>query len=261
LPATACILQDRLGLSNSCLAFDICLGCSGYIYGLAVAASMVSAMRLPKVLLLVGENTLMQHTPENISAYPLFGDAGTATALSYDPSAPDIYANLRTDGSGYKSIIVERGGVRSPIRPKDDSFDFFPLDGGGRMRPCDCLVDGAAIMDFCLREVKPCVEELLAFAEIGIDSIDAVYAHQAYLLINETVRKMCKIPAEKHPYNIEEFGNTSCASIPLLMSTRGAAELSGGARRNLLLGFGVGLSWGGIIADTDKISCPPLVEI
>jgi len=260
LPATACILQDRLGLPKSCAAFDISLGCSGYVYGLAVASSLISAMRLGKVLLLAGENALMNQHPMNTTAYPLFGDSGTATALAFDESAPDIFFDLCTDGAGYRHIIREYGGVRNPIESAD-AFDFVDVSGGAKRRKIDVHMDGAAIMDFCLREVKPSVNRVLGLAGMTAENIDFLVAHQANKLINETVRKMCKIPAEKCPYTIHKFGNTSVSSIPLTLASECADAVKSKPVTNLFAGFGVGLSWGAAIVKTDKISCPPLTEI
>jgi len=262
LPATACILQNRLGATKACMAFDMGLGCSGYVYGLSVAASLAQSMRLKNVLLLAGENALIQHHPENTSSYPLFGDAGTATLIGYAEGAPDIFFDFGTDGAGYRHIIREVGGVRHPVTDVNPlEWVDVPDGGGAKMRRADCFVAGAPIMEFCLREVKPSAKRVLEAAGLGVEQIDLMFAHQANRLINETVRKLCGVPKEKHPYSIELFGNTSVASIPLTMAASASEALRTGAKTNLLCGFGVGLSWGSVVLRTDHIACPPLAEV
>lgn len=259
LPATACILQNRLGLPKTSLAFDISLGCSGYIYGLATISSLISAMKIKKALLLVGENTLMQHIPENTHSYPLFGDAGSATALEYNESAPDMYFELNTDGSGFESIIRRHGGVRHPIT--SDSFALRDIGDGAKARDIDCVIDGAAIMEFTINEVPPTVKRILNYSKMDVSAIDGFYFHQANKMINETIRKICKIPAEKTHYSIDKFANTSCASIPLTMTVCSSDNLASTKAVNFLCAFGVRLSWGGAIIRTDNIACPNLIEL
>jgi len=259
LPATACILQDRLGLPKTCLAFDISLGCSGYVYSLAIVASMVSAMKLRKTLLLVGESTLLHNIPENTHSYPLFGKAGTATALEYDALAPDMFFELFTDGAGYKSIIRKSGGTRYPVNT--EALEVKDIGDGAKARDVDTFIDGAAIMEFTLREVPPCVKSILKRANVSIDDIDGFYFHQANKMINETVRKICRIPAEKAYYSIEKFANTSCASIPLTLTVCSAKKARSENLTNMFCAFGVGLSWGSAIINTDHIVAPELIEL
>ncbi len=259
LPSTACILQDAIGLPKSCMAIEISYGCSGYVYGLSAIASMISSMRLRKGLLLVGEKTLSQHIPENRAFYPLFGDAGTATALEFDESAKPMFFDLCSDGSGKDVIIRRVGGIRRPFTV--DSLKIIDLGGGIKMRPVDCYLDGAAIMEFCMREVKPSVARVLKLAERKIEDIDIFFAHQANRLINNTIAKLIKIPQEKVPYSLDEFANTSCASIPLTMVTRSSELLASKNTTSLLSGFGVGLSWGSAVVSTDCIKISELVEI
>ncbi len=262
LPATACILQNRLGAPKSCLAFDIGMGCSGYVYGSAVAASMVSSMRLKRLLLLVGDNAISFLTPESTSSYPLFGDAGTATAMGFDEQAPEMFFDLNTDGSGYHHIIRKYGGFRHPIDgPEAFEFKDVPDAPGAKMRGVDSYVAGAPIMEFAMREVKPSVLRVLGEAGLSPEQVDFMFAHQANRLINETVRKMAKIAPEKHPYSLTHYGNTSAPSIPLTMVAGAAQALRERSVTSLLTGFGVGLSWGSAVIRTRQISCPPIAEI
>ena len=128
LPATAIILQDRLGLPKSCMAFDIGLGCSGYVYGLSVISSIMSTAGLSKALLMAGDVSSATCSREDKSTYPLFGDAGTVTALELDTSAKTMTFSLHSDGSGHKAIIIPHGGIRN--RASKESFDKREIDKG-----------------------------------------------------------------------------------------------------------------------------------
>ncbi len=259
IPATACILQERLGLSKSCLAFDISMGCSGYIYGLSVIASMMTGGRLRKGLLLVGDVSTRNTSEKDKSAFPLFGDGGTATALEFSKDAPELAFNLQTDGKGYEAIIIPDGGIRNFVN-EETSFKYETFGEGISRNRLHIALNGVDVFNFSLREVPPNIRALMEFAGTSIENIDQFVFHQANKLMNESVRRKSKIPAEKYPYSIGQYGNTSSASIPLTMVTQLRDELAGNKRKLLLCGFGVGLSWGSVILESDHIICPDLVE-
>jgi 3-oxoacyl-[acyl-carrier-protein] synthase-3 len=260
LPQTSTILQDQLGLSHSCLTLDICLGCSAYPYGLSVIASMMQGGTLRKALLMVGDVSSISTNPKDKSAYPLFGDAGTVTALEYEPAAPPMHFHLQSDGSGFDAIIIPEGGLRSFVNP-DTSFTETLIEEGIVRTPIELVLDGQKIFLFSLREVAPNIRELLAYAQKEIEEVDYLVLHQANRLINETIRKKMKMPAEKVPYTIHKIGNTSCASIPITMIMELADQLRTGRCRHVLSGFGVGLSWGSAYIETDRIVVLPVVEL
>jgi len=259
IPATAGILQNKLGLSKRCMAFDISLGCSGYVYGLSVMGSLMSSGQIKKGLFLVGDVSTKNTSHKDKSTYPLFGDAGTATAMEYKPGASAMAFNVQTDGAGYEAIIIPDGGIRNFASP-DRSFTYEKIADGIERHRLHIALDGIEVFNFSLREVAPNVKALLADRGLGIEEVDFCVMHQANKLMNETVRKQLKIPAEKYPYSISEFGNTSSASIPLTMVNNIRKELEGKRLRLLLSGFGVGLSWGTVILETDKICCPEIIE-
>ena len=259
IPATAGILQEKLGLPKSCMALDISLGCSGYVYGLSVMGSLMASGQIAKGLLLVGDVSTKNTSYRDKSTYPLFGDAGTATAISYNTGANPMAFNLQTDGGGYEAIIIPDGGIRNFASP-ETSFTYEKIAEGIERHRLHIALDGIEVFNFSLREVAPNVKALLANQGCGIDEIDFFVMHQANKLMNETVRKQLKIPAEKYPYSISEFGNTSSASIPLTMAHCIKKELEGKSLKLLLSGFGVGLSWGSAIIETDKIYCPGIIE-
>ena len=259
IPATAGILQEKLGLSKKCIAFDISLGCSGYVYGLSVMGSLMSSGQIKKGLFLVGDVSTKNTSEKDKSTYPLFGDAGSATALEYSPAANEMAFNLQTDGAGYEAIIIPDGGIRNFASP-ETSFSYEKFAEGIERHRLHIALDGIEVFNFSLREVAPNVKSLLADQNVELEAIDFFVMHQANKLMNETVRKQLRIPAEKYPYSIMEFGNTSSASIPLTMVNNIREELNNQSLRLLLSGFGVGLSWGSVILETDKICCPAIIE-
>ena len=260
IPATAGILQDKLGLSKSCAALDISLGCSGYIYGLSVMGRMMAGGAIRKGLLLVGDVSTQTTSYKDKSTYPLFGDAGTATALEYDTNAASMAFNLQSDGSGYEAIIIPDGGIRN-LASAEKSFKEKKISEGIIRNSYHIALDGMAVFNFSITEVAPNIKKLLKFMGIGVDDIDYLVMHQANRIMNETIRKQLKAAPEKYPYSITEYGNTSSASIPLTIVTEIPEEISSGKHRLLMSGFGVGLSWGSVVLETENIYCPPLIEM
>jgi 3-oxoacyl-[acyl-carrier-protein] synthase-3 len=256
LPATSVILQDRLGLGNHALALDINLGCSGYVYGLSLVQSYMSSPAIRKALLLVGDVSTRSLNERDKSVYPLFGDAGTATAITNVPNI--TWFNLQSDGSGKDAIIIPGGGTRNYYSPQ--SLDEKLCEDGMWRHSCNLLMNGADVFSFALREVKPNLEALLLAAGVPMDQLEALVMHQANRFMTETIRKKCKLPAEKVPYSISEFGNTSSASIPLTITTQLSEQVMAGCLLGMA-GFGVGLSWGSALVDMKGVNCLPLIEV
>jgi 3-oxoacyl-[acyl-carrier-protein] synthase-3 len=251
LPASSVILQNKLQLNKSCLAFDVNLGCSGYVYGLSIVASLLQTGHLKKALLLVGDKSTISTNYQDKSAYPLFGDAGTATLLEYDPNAEPWYFNLQSDGSGKNAIIIEHGHSRHPINQSSDVL--HQIEPGIKRTKKDLALNGLDIFNFALKEVAQNINNLIESNNVSKEQIDFYLLHQANKLINESVRKKLKITEDKFPYSIDVFGNTSSASIPLTMCYKLKDELLNGEKLLLLSGFGVGYSWGSVLLKTKHI--------
>ena len=254
-PATAIIMQDRLGLAQSTVAFDINLGCSGYPFALHVLGALIAAGAVKKGIVLVGDKSTMLHDPLD----PLFSDAATATALEFDADAPAIHFDLNSDGSGHKAIMMPVGGNREP----PDMRHFVPYtddDGISRTPYYRLNLDGPAVLSFSTQRVPPAVRTLLDYAQAQIDDVDYFLFHQANRMINETIRKKLGLPAEKVPTTLHEFGNTSGASIPLTMTARIRESLAARRNRLLMCGFGIGLSWGTALLDIEDAVFPELIE-
>jgi 3-oxoacyl-[acyl-carrier-protein] synthase III len=252
LPATACVLHNRLKLSKQCAAFDVNLGCSGYVYGLWIASSLLTGGRLKRALMLAGDTITRIVSPQDRSTAPLFGDAGTATAVEYCEGGPLTYFEVGTDGSGQNDLIVPAGGFR---RPQTTSTARRAEKEGGNIRSDeDLFMDGAEVFSFTLREVPALVKSVLAAADWAPESVDMFVMHQANRFMLEHLAKRLRLPEGRFLLALEEYGNTSLASIPLAISHSLSDNLRGGSLRLVLAGFGVGFSWGAA-----AMTCGPLV--
>lgn len=255
LPATSCILQERLGLSKECMALDISLGCSGWVYGLSVVTSLMQNGLIKKAILLSGD--ARKQAPEEPDQ--LFGFAGTATALEFKEGTEDIHFQLGTDGSGYDAIIKPMGGCRNQVT--DDALVPTLCEDGRMRHKYQTLMKGMDVFAFAITTVPKSIKKLVSEFSINTDSIDYYVFHQANRMINEKIRSKLKIDENKVPYSMAYFGNTSSASIPLTIVTQIADSMRLGKRNIIACGFGVGLSWGTVHFSTENIVISNLVEL
>lgn len=251
-PATAIILQDRLGLSKATIAFDVNLGCSGYPFGIQILGSMIAAGAVKKGLVLVGDRCATVNDP-------LFSDAGTATALEFDASAAPMHFDMNSDGSGHKAIIMPVGGHREPIGLQHLVPHREDADAQWKW-PGELQLDGPAVLSFSTQQVPPSVNKLLDYAKTSKESVDYFVFHQANRMINETIRKKLGLVPEQVPTSLRDFGNTSGASLPVTMTVRIREALEAKRNRLLLSGFGIGLSWGSCLLEIADAKFPALVE-
>jgi len=262
VPATACHIQNRLGLGKGCLAFDMTLGCSGWTYGLAVLSSLLNNGSIKRAVLLAGDTCSKTANPEDQGSAPLFGDAGTATALEFDTEAAacGIKSALFTDGDGYDAIICREGGFRTPVTA--ESFPGFK-DEHGNIRPPFCgEMDGMSVFTFAISQAPKSIKALIERFNIDKDSVDILALHQANLIINQKIIKKLRMGGGTVcPQSMRDYGNTSCASIPLSLVTEERDALMSKKLSIMACGFGVGLSWGAVAFETDHIVVPKLIEI
>ena len=257
LPATACILQDRLGLSKECYALDISLGCSGWVYGLCSAASIVSSGQIKKALLMCGEAKARTKGPKR-RRNPLFGSAGTVTAVEYHPGAPSMFFHFGTDGSGFDAIITPEGGSRNPFTL--NSFTSEIIDGKETYR-LQSRMKGMDVFSFGITTAPKSVKSLSD--HFGFDYLQADWFifHQANMKMNKMIAKKLKLPDEKVPSSMYRFGNTNGASIPLTITTELKGKCEDLPSSFLCCGFGVGLSWGTVAFRTERLVLSDLVEV
>ena len=253
LPATSCILQDRLGLSKECYASDCSLGCSGWVYGLSQLASLMSTGEIRKALLLVGDAKKRIEASHD----PLFGHAGTVTALEFAEGASGFKFHFGTDGSGYDAIIIPDGGSRNQVTL--NSFKKEEIEGKD-MNRLQTRMKGMDVFSFGISTAPKSIKKLAE--HYGFDYQDADYFvfHQANMKMNNMIVKKLKLDPEKVPSCMYEFGNTSSASIPLTIVTQLKGKFEDRPTKFICCGFGVGLSWGTVEFETKNIVVSELVE-
>ena len=258
MPATACVLQDRLGLSHGCAAFDVNQGCAGYVYGLWIGSQLARG-GCRRLLLLVGDTMSRLVSPGDRTVTSVFGDAGTATALEYAEDGPAMHFELGSDGGGRGCLIVPGGAFRQPH--SSESSRRTERSGGNVRSEEDLFMDGGEVFTFVLREVPRLVQGILTAAEVGVADIDAFVFHQANRFMLSHLTKRLRLPPERVAVGLTDFGNTSSASIPLAITTELRDQLVAGNRRLLLAGFGAGFSWGAAVLECGPACLPPLLSI
>lgn len=245
-PSTAFVLQHRLNIGRNCIAFDINLGCSGYVCGLNVVASLMMQCNAEYGLLMCGETGTRDSNPcskklkENEDM--MFGDAGSATLLVKDTSAPDMHFMTKSDGNGYKALMRPWGGFRNPIKLREVSY-----------------MDGIAVFNFSTEEAPQLILDLMSDQGTTAEDYDYLVLHQANKLIMKQIGKKAGFPEEKNIRSIDVFGNTSSASIPTSL-VKNLADSSNGKKRFILCGYGIGLSWSAVDCYIDEKDIFQLVK-
>lgn len=241
LPTSACLIQHRLGLRTNIGAFDFNLGCSGYVYGLAIAKGLVAGGVARCVLLLTAETYNKYIHPKDKGNRTIFGDAATATIVSDNGDAEIGEFVLGTDGAGAENLIVRSGASRTPNAVNDLTFD----DNGNPNSSDHLFMNGAEIFSFTQSNVPKVVKETMSKNGIEQEYIDLFVFHQANRYMLNFLRKKMKIDEQKFYVNMSKIGNTVSNSIPIALCD---AQNEGVLHGNVLLsGFGVGYSWGGVI--------------
>ncbi len=242
LPTTACILQDKLGIPTTAGALDYNLGCSGYIYGLALAKGLIAGRIAKNILLITSETYSKFIHPKDKSNKTIFGDAASATLVSADSGFAEVLDFvLGTDGSGADNLIVKNGGCRHPELSGQDVEDEF----GNIRNDNNLYMNGAEILSFTTASIPAHVLETLEKHQLSLNDIHLFIFHQANQFILERLRKKINIPAEKFYIYIENCGNTVSATIPIALKEAIREKKATG--NVLLSGFGVGYSWGSCI--------------
>lgn len=246
LPTTACVLQHRLRLPISCAALDFNLGCSGYVYGLALADSLIRSGAARRVLLLTGDTYSRLIHPQDKSTRTIFGDAGTATLLTTEARPRLNGFVLGTDGAGAQQLMVQTGGARNPEKvPGVGSVD----DSGNYIDSNSLYMNGPEIFNFTLQTVPKLVQSVCNRAAVQLRDIDLVLFHQANAFMLEHLRRKLQVPANRFVVDLEFCGNTVSSTIPLALERLVRSGRLQPKMKVLLAGFGVGYSWGGCILD------------
>lgn len=259
-PPTSCLLQDRLGLPDTTFCLDMPMGCCGCLYAITVGGNLITTGNVKRALLLIGDTALRMGSLKDKSRVPLFGDCGTAIALEYDESAPEIVVDFHTFGKGYEALMTPHGGFRNPAKPESFIEEDF---GNGIVRaPIHTLINGMNVFSFAISKPPKSVEQFLEVE--GIDrneDVDYFLIHQANKMIVDRVVKKLKLPSDKVPYNLEEYGNLGGASIPSLMVTRLRDQLKSSPQRLIMSSFGLGLSWATMSTTFGPMTIPEIQTI
>jgi 3-oxoacyl-[acyl-carrier-protein] synthase-3 len=254
-PGSASIVHMRLGLSIDCAAFDISLGCSSFVYGIQVAASMMQNSDIKKSLLILGDTAGKTTYPKDKASIMLIGECSVAILLEKDENASPINAILKSDGSGYRYLIVPGGGYRNLNASKEPEIYH---DGVERTLH-NSVMQGTSVFTFTISDVPRLIKDFWAVTQTTVEDYDCFAFHQANGLILQQIAKKLKLPSDKMPLTLSQFGNTSGASAALTLCDRyGSEEI--GKIKALCCGFGVGLSWGVFSMEIDTNDILPIIE-
>lgn len=257
-PPTSAILQDRLGLPTTTFVLDVPMGCCGCIYGINVAGNLLMAGTAKRAIVLVGDTAMRMGSLKDKSRVPLFGDSGTALALEYDEHAQDILIDFNTMGSGYQALMTPHGGYRHPIT-REESFEYEDFGNGIVRAPKDALINGMDVFSFAITKPPISIKQMLEKQNLDKDKdIDFFLIHQANKLIVDRLVKKLKLPAEKVPYNLQQFGNLGGASVVMLMTSELSAQLSSRSLTLLCSSFGLGLTWATMLLKTSPMKVFPI---
>jgi 3-oxoacyl-[acyl-carrier-protein] synthase-3 len=259
LPATACVLHGRLGLAQTCAAFDLSLGCSAFPYAARVASSMVEAGGFRKALVVNAEAITTLIHPKDRGLVPLHGDAAVVTMIEpCESSSGILWAELGTDGSGYEHLIIPASGGRTPRTP-ETAVEIE--DESGIVRSQEHLfMNGPAVFHFSLHKVPDAIKAGLLKHNMTVDDFDLVLLHQANRTMVDMIYKALKVPPEKRFYFMDKVGNASGASTPMLLAEAWRQGAIKAGSRTLLASFGVGLSWGVLAIKWPSVMAPSHLE-
>lgn len=259
MPATSILLQDRLRLPMTCVAFDVNLGCSGFLYGLSIVFSMMQAGNFRKALLLDGETRSKVYSPKDRRTAFIFGDAGVATLIERDEKFPESWISMNSDGSRGDLIMIKGGGYRH--MSSAETLKEKVVDEYGNIRSDENgFMNGADVFNFVIGEIPKDIKRLFTVSGKDVQSIDYYVFHQANDFINSYIAKKMKLDKGKIPSTIAKYGNTSSVSVPLTIVSELKDHLSG-KKELMLSAFGVGMAWGTAIISLVDCRISEIVEV
>jgi 3-oxoacyl-[acyl-carrier-protein] synthase-3 len=244
LPTTACILQDKLGLSKNIGAFDFNLGCSGFVYGLGICQGLVETGQASNILLITAETYSKFIHPDDKSIRTIFGDAACATFISGDATSQHIGKFVYgTDGSGAGNLIVRNNSLR--VNDSGKNEEMVEDEYGNKRKFGDLYMNGAEVFNFSIRSVPSLIKNTIEKNSLNFDDIDFFVLHQANKYMLEALQKRIKIPDNKFLSFFENCGNTVSSTIPIVIKEAMDSKRINEGDKILIAGFGVGYSWAG----------------
>ena len=255
---TSFLVHERLGMKESTMCLDFFHGCPGWVISLAGVSSILSGGSIKRALMLVGDTVSKDQNQASHESRPLFGDCCTATALEYTPGAPSMFFNNGTMSEGGMALVQTQGGYRNPYTHETLDIELARRAGTLTESISDDM-DGMDVFSFAITKVPKALKKLCAEYEISLDNVDHLVLHQANKLIVDAIAKRMKMPSEKVPLGLREYGNTTSASIPLTIVSECANDFKNGVQKSLVCGFGTGLSWGSAFIETNQLVIPEII--
>ena len=257
-PATAAYLHGILDLPEHCAAFDVNQGCTGYVYGLWLAFMMIETESCENVLLLAGDTLSKIVNPKDSNVASLFGDAGTATLIEKTERDKKSFFTLNTNGKKFDTIIQPKGAFRKPTSEQIHNTRVFEVSEKRGLG--DLYMDGAEVFNFSLKIEPKAIKDMLELSSLSIDDVDYIVFHQANKYIISNIVRRLGVQQDKAPSETTgKYGNQSSASIPSTICDTLRSEAEVKSIKVILSGFGVGLSWGAVLLDIEKIYCPEII--
>lgn len=252
-PATAGILQDRLGLSMDCLTFDVNFGCTGFLNGLLLASQLIEVGTCKRVLVLVGDTLRRLSSALDKGIHFILSDAGSAIAVEYSENKNKMITTMHSDGSGFEGLMLPAGGARIPITK--ETGKVVEVEEGNKRSLENYCMNGMDIFSFAVKRVPRLINEIEDLMNWGKDEVDFYFLHQANAYMVNYITKRAKIDKAKCPININKYGNTNGTTIPLLLVDYFNSNKNVKPINAILCAFGVGLSWGATAVQLSDLYC------
>lgn len=255
------VLHEKLGLKNDCMSLDLYHGCPGWVIGLSSAAALVSMSSIKRALLLVGDNITSVQGGLDRESRPLFGDAGTATALEFDENAHPLFFETGTNSKDGVSLIVHKGGMREPHTVESYKQWLQVLNGSLSPEGIADQMDGMSVFSFGITTPPKSIKALCDQFDINLAEVDNLVLHQANKFMINKIAKKLKVEQERVPSCLKDYGNTTNSSIPLTIVTQCHDEYAKRKLKTVGCGFGTGLAWGSVYFETENIICPEIITL
>lgn len=254
------VVHEKMGLSENTICVDYYHGCPAWVVSLSSVMMMMQSGMIKRAILLDGDTISQIQDKQNREERPLFGDAGTATALEYDENIGATYFNIGTKSEDGKALIKEDGAFRNPYTMESLQFELEKRAGNISPDQVSNKMDSMDVFSFAITKVPKALKKLCAAYEISLDNITNLYLHQANKLIIENIAKRMKVNMDKVPLSLKNYGNTTSASIPLTIvsNNEGRTDVN---EKILACGFGTGLAWGAVYFETRNMICPKIIEV
>lgn len=253
------VLHEKLGLKNDCMSLDLYHGCPGWVVGLSTVGSLVSLGSIKRALLVDGDNITSVQYGQDRESRPLFGDAGSATALEFEAGAPSMFFQIGTNSVDGVALIHQKGGMRDPHTLASYERELGMLSGELSTEGVEDLMDGMSVFSFGISMPPKSMKQLCEHYGLNIETVDKLVLHQANMFMVKKIAKKLKMDNDKVPSCLKDYGNTTSTSIPLTIVTQCSKDYSSKVQKTLACGFGTGLAWASVYFETEKLVVPEVI--